>query len=146
MERTKSVVRELRIVMNKLNRRAEALMAQERHEVTEMQGRIIGFLYFNKNRNQPVYQRDVEAEFSITRATASKMLTLMEKGGFIVRERVPGDARLKKLTLTEKAVAHFQKIHRGMTRFEELATRGITPEERETLLRLLQKIEQNVED
>ncbi|MCI2055767.1 MAG: MarR family winged helix-turn-helix transcriptional regulator [Oscillibacter sp.] len=145
MEPTESIARELKILSNKLNRKAEASLSPHlKCEVTEMQGRVVGFLFLNQNRD--IFQKDVEAEFSITRATASKMLTAMEHGGLITRCGVAGDARLKKLVLTEKSMHHMAKIRQGMIRFEEELTCGLTQEERATLLTLLRKLERNLED
>ena len=45
---------------------------------------VCDFLY--DNRNGAIYQKDVEAEFSINRATASKMLLLMEEKQLICRK------------------------------------------------------------
>ena len=144
MREIDSVGRELKILNNKLNRRAEAEISSSlKQSVTEMQGRVIGFLY--RNRDRSIFQRDVEAEFSITRATASKMLSLMERNGLVTRSGVPGDARLKKLELTEAAIRRFQEIHQCMVRFEQTLTRGFTAEERKTLLELLRKLERNVD-
>lgn len=144
MHKTESIGRELKILHNKIYRCSEAFIPPNlKQDVTEMQGQVIGFLYHNQDRD--LFQRDVEAEFSITRATASKMLTLMEKNRLITRSGVAGDARLKKLELTEKANYHAQEIHRCMIQFEKVLTRGLTGEEKKMLLALLQKIEQNVE-
>ena len=101
------------------------------------------FLYGSRERD--VYQKDVEAEFSVTRATASKMLSLMERNGLITRTGVAGDARLKKLALTEKSEALSLRMRQGMEEFEQNLTRGLSASERETLLRLLKKLEQNAE-
>jgi DNA-binding MarR family transcriptional regulator len=140
-----SIARELKIVINKSNRMAQGVLpADIRREVTRMQGRVIGFLYRNGGRD--VFQRDVEAEFSITRATASKMLSRMERNGLIVRSGVAGDARLKKLELTDKAVGYFQQILQGFQQFEQRLTRGLTEEEGKALLRLLRKLEANLSD
>ena len=138
------LLHQLKVVMNKINRRAEASIPQElKREVTERQGRVIGYLCRNQDRD--VFQRDVEATFSITRATASKMLTAMERNGLITRSGVEEDARLKKLQLTEKGIDHVKRIQVGMWQFEQMLTRGMTSEEQETLFRLLRKIEENVE-
>jgi len=144
MDQRDSVARELKILMNKVNRKAESCIPPElKREATEMQGRVLGYLFHNRER--PVFQRDVEAEFSITRATASKMLTLMEKNGMITRSGVAGDARLKKLELTEKSLVHMKKIRQGMLDFEHMLLQGFTPEEKASLLFLLRKVEKNVE-
>jgi MarR family transcriptional repressor of mepA len=144
MNRNDFISRELKILNNKLNRRAEALIPPHlKCEVTEMQGRTIGFLFHHQG--QDVFQKDVEAEFAITRATASKMLTQMEASGLITRRSVPGDARLKKLELTEKALHHMEYIRRGMLHFEEELTRGLNDEEKAELMTLLRKLETNVD-
>ena len=144
MEKPEYVAHELKIVINKVNRCAEASMPRElKRMVTEKQGRVLGFLYHNRGRD--VFQRDVEAEFSITRATASKMLSSMEQNGLITRSGVAGDARLKKLALTEKSAACIEKIQPGMRQFESMLTRDMTEEEQETLIRLLRKIQKNVD-
>lgn len=145
IDRKKSVTRELKILNNKIKRAADASIPPElKAEVTEMQCRILGFLTHRKD--QDVFQRDVEAEFSITRATASKILTGMERGGLITRSGVEGDARLKKLELTEKADGVFAKMRENMMEFEESLTWNLTAEERKTLLSLLRKLEQNLDE
>ena len=103
----------------------------------------MGYLYHNRER--ALYQRDVEAEFSIGRATASKLLTAMERNGLIRRSAVAGDARLKRLELTDKALAHMEQIRLGLGQLESCVTRGMTEEEQETLIRLLRKVEHNAE-
>lgn len=144
MLRQKYVAHQLKIVMNKVNRYAEASMPPEvKEEVTERQGRVLGYLH--RNQDQDIFQKDVEAAFCITRSTASKMLSAMEESGLITRSGVTGDARLKKLALTEKALVHIQLLQTGMQGFEQTLTRGMTEEDKDTLLRLLGMIEHNVE-
>ena len=67
--------------------------------VTPMHDWIMSYLYWHKE--EPVYQRDIEREFSITRSTVTNILQLMERKGYIERQSVPRDARLKRLVLTE---------------------------------------------
>lgn len=139
----RTVCQELRILSRMIKRHADAAIAAHfDNEVTDVQGRVIGFLYHNTER--PIYQKDVEAEFSITRATTSKMLSLMERNGLIVRLPVAMDGRLKELRLTEKAQAFAQRVHRGGEEFDRIVTRGLTDEEQQVLLRALRKMQDNV--
>ena len=69
--------------------------------VTPMHGWIMEYLY--RHSETPVFQRDIEREFSITRSTVTNILQLMERKGYITRRSVEQDARLKQLVLTEKA-------------------------------------------
>src|SRR5690606_41099126 len=63
--------------------------------LTSMQGWIIGYL--SKHKEQPVFQRDLEKQFNIRRATASGLLQLMERNGLLRREigRASGREREK---------------------------------------------------
>mgnify|MGYP002244665303 CR=1 FL=1 len=45
--------------------------------VTPMHGWIMEYLY--RNSDTPVFQRDIEREFSITRSTVTNILQLMER-------------------------------------------------------------------
>ena len=54
-------------------------------------------------KNQTI--KCIEKEFDITRSTASKNVDLLVENGYILREPVDYDARLKKLVLTEKSLS-----------------------------------------
>ena len=108
-----------------------------------MQGWIIGYLY--RNRVKEIFQKDLEAEFSIARSTATGILQLMEKKGYLKRESVPHDARLKKLVLTEKGMntheQHIKRIHD----IEDMLREGLSEEEIQTFFRLIRKMRENLE-
>ena len=59
-------------------------------QTTPMHGWIIEYLY--RHRDEPVFQRDIEREFSITRSTVTNILQLMERKGYIQRQSVPAQA------------------------------------------------------
>ena len=63
-------------------------------EVTMMHGWIIRYLY--ENREQDIFQKDIEQRFAVGRSTVTNLIQLMEKKGFVKRESVKQDARLKK--------------------------------------------------
>jgi len=143
MNGERSVCHELRVLNHMIKRHADAMIAMELgQEITEMQGRVIGFLHRHDAQN--VYQKDIEAAFSITRATTSKMLTLMEKNGLITRSGVRGDARLKQIRLTERAETYARQIERGLIEFEQQVIGDMTDEEQEVLLRYLRRMQRNV--
>ena len=75
---------EIRVLSNLIKRCMDDGMPPE---TTGMQGWIIGFLHRNEDRD--MFQRDVEAEFNIRRSTATGILQLMEKNGFLLREITP---------------------------------------------------------
>ena len=102
--------------------------------------------YFYENRDRDIFQKDFEEKFSIRRSTASNMLKLMEKNGFIVRKSVDSDARLKKIVLTEKAVMVHNFIAEDIKKREEKLRKGLTDEEIKAFFSVAQKIKSNIEE
>lgn len=112
-------------------------------EATEKNSWIIGFIASNSDRD--VFQRDIEEKFSVRRSTVSSMLKLMEKKGLVVRESVGYDARLKKLTLTPKALEMYKEMMANIERDERNLREGLSEEELEEFFRILEKIRKNAE-
>ena len=135
---------QLRTLSNLCKRMVDqkAFAGRER-PATGMHGWVIGYLY--ENRDRDVFQRDLQEQFSVRRSTVTGMLQLMEKNGFITRESVDEDARLKKITLTPKAIEQHEAIHRSIQEVEEKISAGLTPEEKRTFLELCEKIRANME-
>ena len=71
-------------------------------ELTGMRGMVLGFLMQETESGKQIYQRDLEARFHTNRSSITTMLQGMEQSGFITREVVAKDARLKSLVPTEK--------------------------------------------
>ena len=111
-------------------------------DVSGTNGRIIRFL--SDHENEDVYQRDLEREFGITRSTASRVLTLMEHKGLIIRSGVVHDARLKKLTLTEKAQGYSDVMRRNAREVNARLLKGFTAEETEQLCAYLDRLQENL--
>lgn len=112
-------------------------------KVTVMHGWIIGYLA--RNRERDVYQRDIEAQFGISRSTVTNILKCMEKNGYIRRESVPADARLKKLTLTPKGEETDTILQKAIAQNEERFNSLLSDEERDEFLRLTQKLRAGLE-
>lgn len=102
-------------------------------------------LYIAENGSAPVYLRDIERRFGITRSTASKVVDTLVRRGFVERHTVEIDARLRRLTLTEKAQALIQSIERDREMIEETLLQGFTENERTTVLIYLERMRQNLE-
>lgn len=111
--------------------------------LTEMQSRVIGYLLLNCGRD--IFQKDIEREFSIRRATVSVLLQSMESKKLIARESVPHDARLKKVMLTEKAKEIAAAANKEIIRFEEILKNGIPEEDLKAFFRVTGMIRDNIE-
>lgn len=101
--------------------------------------------YIAENSNRDVFQRDLEREFDITRSTASKNVDLMVENGFIERQSVDYDARLKKLVLTEKAKDVFKIMRNDRATLEAQMLRGFSDEEKKQLRSFLKRLSANLD-
>ncbi len=144
MKKKDMVCFEIRALNNAIKRDNERTHPRELDASTGIHGWAIG--YFYRNRDKDVFQRDFEDEFSIRRSTATKMLQLMEKNGLIVRSAVDYDARLKKITLTEKAVEIHNLIVADIENREKRISKDISKEELKSFLATLKKLRANLED
>ena len=135
------------LLLNKLThiffRELDAMSSQRMQEIITGQNMmVIGYLVRNQG---DVYQKDLEAQFSVRRSTISKILRLMEEKGMITRTAVSADARLKKIELTEKGWKAHEVSTDCVQILEEKMYRGLSVEEQETLMRILRKMEKNLE-
>lgn len=142
--RNKSMGFRLKSVNNMIRRSLDTRFAEDGFtEVCGMQGPMIGYIY-DQSKTQDIFQRDIERDFKIRRSTATVMLQNLEQKGFIERESVKHDARLKKIVLTEKAIEQNRMIRDKIDAFNEDIEAGITPEEKQEFFRILDKIEKNL--
>ena len=113
-------------------------------EVTIMHGQILGYLYRCGEKGQPVYQKDLEETFHITRSSVTGVVQLMERKGYIHRRSVPGDARLKELFLTDLGTQACKEAWVAFQQVEDLAIQGLTQEQVDTFLALCDHIHNNL--
>lgn len=140
----KSIGKELRSLNNVIKRYVENLTNfQHAKNVTGTNSWIIAYLA--ENQDKEIYQKDLEKQFSVTRSTASKVISRMEEKGLILREEVPSDARLKRLVLTPAAIDMHYAIMEDLKKLESNLADGFTQEELDTLLSYMDRLKDNVE-
>ena len=71
------------------------------------------------------------------RSTVSNMIDLMEQKGFLTRQAAPSDARLKRLTLTDRGEELLREVTETTKKFEDEVRKSFAPEDYEKLMRLL---------
>lgn len=112
-------------------------------KMTGTHGWAIGFFFHNRDKD--IFQKDFEQEFNIRRSTASNILSLIEKNGLIKRESVPYDARLKKITLTQKALDVQSVVDDAFEKLEDKLRKDISEEDLQVFFRVIDKINSNLE-
>lgn len=133
---------QIRTLSNLISRKINQMVSEEEENLTANQSWVLDYLTLHQE--QDIMQRDIEKKFSIRRSTASHMLQLMEKNGYIRRISAPDDARMKKLIITEKGIEAQRRMKDRLCRFEDLFQSNITPEDLQYLKRLFKQLEENI--
>ncbi len=131
----------INIVSHQLRRQMCCLEGES--ELTNMQRNVLHYILFN-SLDHEVYQRELEKEFQIRRSTATGTLQLLEKKGFIRRESVEQDARLKKIIPTAKATNIRKEILANIRYMEEKLKAGISRENLQICAQVLNQMSENL--
>jgi DNA-binding MarR family transcriptional regulator len=91
-------------------------------------------------------QVELAENMRVEKASLTGMLDVMERRGLISRTRNTEDRRKVNIHLTPRARALKDKLLPYRAKINRKATRGMTPEEVETLLRLLTQVIRNLEE
>ena len=142
MSHKETILFSVKTVDNLAKKVLERQAAASGQELTIMHAWIIGFLY---NAKEPVYQRDVEREFKINRATVSGMLTLMEQKGLIRRSSVSHDGRLKRIELTEHGRRQHEERMERFLRLERTLEEALSPEELSAFFAMTDRLRKTLE-
>ena len=101
--------------------------------------------FIAESTDTPVYLRDIEKRFGISRSTASKMVDLLVKKGFLERRTNAMDMRLRQLVLTERAKDLLETIRSDQEIVDNALTTGFSEEEKNTALTLLNRMRENIQ-
>lgn len=145
MNPEKALAFQIRVLGNLIERKMNSIITKNVHDdITPMHSMILGYLH--QNAGHDVYQKDIEFQFDITRSTVTSILKLMEHKGYIRREGVAHDARLKKIVATPLGKDIHRRVESSISQAEELIDSAVTPEEHEELLFLLKKVRDRIQE
>ena len=131
---------ELKKVSNQFKRQLDKSISIQ---LTSNQRYIMDFIIDSYKSNKDIFQKDIEKDLSIRRSTATVMLQTLEKNGFIKRESVEYDARLKRIIPIK--ILSKQEFRSKILEIESLATKGINDKDLEIFLNVLNKMNDNIE-
>jgi len=100
--------------------------------------------YLSMHRGEVVYPKNIEKQFSLTHPTVSGILQRLEAKGFITMLPDPADHRCRRVELTEKAEQCQQEISQHIREMEKRMLAGMSGDEVETLVRLLDQATKNL--
>ena len=119
------------------------LIDEEEIGLTPIQKHVLKFILL-ESLHREIYQKDIEDEFQIRRSTVTGIIQLMEKNGFIYRESVSKDARLKRILPTKKSEKLRSKVIQNIIEHEEKMASGISKEDIASCKAVLLKIFENL--
>lgn len=103
-------------------------------------GWLIGYFV---RQTEPIYPKDLEQIFHFPKSTLADTLAILEKDGLIEKVPVDGDGRKKQIVVTEKGLAFNHATEAQIVEVEEFIEDGISEEEMESAIRVLEKMQEN---
>lgn len=138
----KDIGRQLASLNHLLKRNLQNEISGDLMRLSAANGYIL--VYLHENKKNDVFQKDLEEYFNITRSTASKVLSLMETKNLITRGGVNGDARLKKIAITDRGEEMLEALANSKNRVEAKLTEGFSAEELGQLHDYLRRMKANM--
>ncbi len=105
-----------------------------------------GDILFVIDRKGTVTLQEVARHTLKDKSTVSSVVNKLEAAGYIVKERDTVDGRCTNLTLTPKAQSLQPALSDISKRMQTRLFEGFTPEERQTLFRLMEKLDKNLQE
>ena len=133
----------VRMLNHQLKRNRKPEEAVEDDELTPMQRHILNYILL-ETLHRDIYQKNLEEEFQVRKSTVSGILKLIEKNGFIYRESVKEDARLKRILPTKKAEALRPSILEHIHETEIRMTEGVSEQDLFLCKKVLYQMCQNL--
>ena len=107
----KNAQRYISKLSNKVRRSLDVLSGQYR-TLTGAEGRVLNYLLA---QDADQFQKDIEEEFDLRSSTASEMLKSMEKKGFVIRQPISTDGRMKKIVITPLGLQYRERVQQDLT-------------------------------
>ena len=101
-------------------------------------------LMYLHRKSGKVSQKDIANHFEISPAAVAVSLKKLETGGYIERNSAESDNRYNEITITEKGKEVVEYSRKVFEEVDEKSFEGISAEEREVLITLLDKITFNI--
>lgn len=125
---------------NEISRSMDLIGADD--GLSRAQGTILHYV-FCVSKNRDVYQKDIEQEFNLRRASASELLQKLETTAYIERVSNENDKRLKKIIITEKGKQHVEQVRSNIQYMEENLHKNINEEELQVFFHVMSQLFEN---
>lgn len=138
----KNAQRYISKLSNKVRRSLDVLSGQYR-TLTGAEGRVLNYLLA---QDADQFQKDIEEEFDLRSSTASEMLKSMEKKGFVIRQPISTDGRMKKIVITPLGLQYRERVQQDLTSMDAKILAGLSDEDIEHFFRTADIMLKNLSD
>lgn len=117
------------------------------HELGDMKGpqsMALGYIIHASTKDE-LYVKDLEKYMKIRKSTASELVSRLEKNGYVRTEKSQKDGRLKRLIVTEEGHEAHDRILYLLQEVDDRLVAGLSKEEVDTFVRILNKLIQNMQ-
>ena len=138
---TKRIGTELREVQQLIKQRMEIERGNDSINLTHVQVRLLFFLYKSE---KPIYQKDIEQYLKIRRSSATQMLNVLERDGYIVRQIAKHDARLKEIQVTDSTLLLIDVMEAHINKTEWMLRQNIDEDDLSVFFKVLDQLKENL--
>ncbi len=112
------------------------------YNLTLSQARVLNALY---NSEEEEYSfKDLEKMFHVSQQTMAGLIGRLELKGFVYSRVYADDRRIKRAGLTEEGRKQTAKIQNNIESVENWLSSGLSAQEKETLIELLDRIYESI--
>lgn len=127
--------------MRSINRiaRCGVLHREEKFKKFGLNGHQHVYLY-NITNNPGISQEQLSRKILVNKSNVARQISVLEKGGFILRKVLDSDKRQFQLYPTDKTLRILPEISRVITTWNDMLLEGFSGEDKELLEKMLGKI------
>lgn len=100
--------------------------------------------YLETHQDRDIFQKDIEHALSVNRATASKMIKLLTKKGYVSQKTFDQDARYKLLFLTDEGRDLYQADVQAASNLDQFFNEVLSEEDFSAFDQIYEKLEKKL--
>lgn len=107
-----------------------------------LQGRIMDYLVLHQGKE--VFQKDLEKDLNVSKATVSSALFTMEKNNIVKRTTSKDDTRSKQIVVTEESIRVHENMKIVFDNLDKELTKNMSTDEIEAFFNIIEKLRKNL--
>jgi DNA-binding MarR family transcriptional regulator len=140
-QRPDAVLELVHTIMHQYKSRQFQALRDGQHELTHMEAKVLGYF----GHHPGATQSDLSRHSGRDKAQLARLITALRERGLLQGEADAADRRNTRLSLTDAGRAIQQAAQREAEILNELAVRGMSAQQQQALLDLLQHVKLNLD-